>query len=75
MGKEYLGEVYIVAATKDGKTDYWAAAVPQANALAAVRDMVAPGWQLSLTNRRLSQDQVRELEIEPRSVRQLKGES
>ena len=71
MDNEYVGDVYVVAATKDGATEYWAAAVPQANALAEVGKS-APGWQLTLTNRRLSPDQIAELEMQPDRVQKLK---
>jgi hypothetical protein len=36
MGNTLDGDVYIIAATKDGQTEYWAAATPRQDAVAAV---------------------------------------
>jgi hypothetical protein len=73
MGNEYIGGIYIVAATKDRKTEYWAAAVPEGRAIEAVREQIAPGWSLSLTTKRLTPSTVTELKMRPNSVRQLKA--
>ena len=72
MGNEYAGGIWVVTATKDRKSEYWAAAVPESQAIEAVRQQVAPGWKLALTQQRLSPAQIAELEMRPNSVRKLK---
>jgi len=72
MGNEYAGGVWVVTATKDRESEYWAAAVPEGQAIEAVRQQVAPGWKLALTQRRLTPAQVVELKMRPNSVRKLK---
>lgn len=72
MGNERAGGIHVVEATKEGKTEYWAAAVPESQALDAVRQQVAPGWKLSLTQRRLTTAHVAGLKLRPGGVRQLK---
>jgi len=71
MGNERAGGIYIVMAAKDGKVEYWAAAVPQFRALEAVRHQIAPGWRLILTQHRLRPALVAELNMRPNSVRRL----
>jgi len=72
MGSDYAGGIFLVTATKDGKTEYWAAATPSAYAVDAVRAQIAPGWKLALTGIRLTTTQVAELNMRPDSVRKLK---
>ena len=72
MGIEYAGGIYIIEASKGGKTEYWAAAVPRDQALKAVQSVVVPGSKLTLTNRRLTPAKIAELKMRPNSVRQLK---
>jgi len=72
MGNEYAGAVYVIAATKDGATEYWAAATPRDQAIKAVQEQLAPGWSASMTDRRLDTAQVAELEMRLNSVRKLK---
>ena len=36
MGNTLIGGIYVVVATKDGKTEYWAAATPRDEAAATV---------------------------------------
>jgi hypothetical protein len=70
MGNEYAGGIYVIAATKDGRTEY--CAVLENRAIEAVRDQIGPGWKLSLTTKRLTAAQVAELKMRTNSVRQLK---
>lgn len=72
MGSEYAGGIQIVTATKDGRTEYWAAAVPEARAIEAVRDQAPLGWTFTLTAKRLTPATVVELKMRPNSVRKLK---
>ena len=71
MGDEQAGGVHVVAATRDGRTEYWAAATIRAEAVDAVRQQIAPGWTLALTERRLTPEKVAELKMRPNSVRLL----
>jgi hypothetical protein len=43
MAKIVIQGIPVVAATKGGKTEYWAAAIPRFDAEAAVRAQL-PGW-------------------------------
>lgn len=72
MGNEYAGGIHVVAAKKDEKTEYWAAAFPESRVLEEVGMLVAPGWHLTLTGKRLSTQKAVELKMRPYSVRQLK---
>ena len=44
--------IYVVATSKGNMTVYWAAATPQADAVAAVEQRLPPGWTAILTDRR-----------------------
>ena len=70
MSNTYAGVVYIVTAMKDGETEYWVAANPRDQALAAVREHLAPGWTPSLTDQRLPPEMV--VEMHANRVRKLK---
>jgi hypothetical protein len=72
VSNTYAGVVYIVTAMKDGETEYWVAANPRDQALAAVREHLAPGWTPSLTDQRLPPEMVAQLEMHANSVRKLK---
>jgi hypothetical protein len=37
MGNAFAGRIYVVAATKDGQTEFWAAATPRKTAAAEVQ--------------------------------------
>jgi hypothetical protein len=54
MANTYAGGIYVVAATKDGETEYWAAATPRAKAAFAVKEMLPPGWACTVTDRHLT---------------------
>jgi len=69
MGTERA--IYIVMAAKNGKVEYWAAAVHQSQATQAVRRQIAPGWRLILTQHRLRPRLAEELGMRANSVRQL----
>ena len=65
MGDEYAGGIYVVAATKGALTEYWAAAVPRAEAVEAVRQQAPPDRLLYLTEYHLTLRQVIELRDRP----------
>jgi hypothetical protein len=71
MGKEYLGAVYVVAASKEGKTEYWVAATPLKEAVVAVQLVLGPTWKVALTDRRLTLSQRAELNLRLDDVRRL----
>jgi hypothetical protein len=71
MGITLAGGVQIVAASKDGKTVYWAAAVPRERAVEAVRQMLAPGWTATLTDHHITPASVATLKLLPNGVREL----
>jgi hypothetical protein len=72
MGNEYAGGIYVIQATKDGRIEYWAAAVPRDKAIEAVSEQMAPGWKLVLTERRLTPGKIAALRMRANSVRLLK---
>ena len=69
MGKGYAGAIYVVAASKDGKTEYWVAATNPKEATVAVQLVLGPSWKVKLTNRRLTPTQLAELSLRPDDVR------
>jgi hypothetical protein len=71
MGRAYAGAIYVVAASKDGKTEYWVAATSPKHATAAVQLAIGPAWKVRLTNRRLTPTQLAELRLRPDDVRRL----
>jgi hypothetical protein len=71
MGKHYAGGIYVLAASKDGKTDYWVAATKPKEATVAVQLALGPAWKVRLTDRRLTPNQVAELQLRPDEVRRL----
>jgi hypothetical protein len=71
MALEYAGGIYVVAATKDGKTEYWAAATPREHAVDEVRKALDPGWNASFTERRIAKETMRDLNMQRLSVRKL----
>jgi hypothetical protein len=62
------GGIYVLAAVKDGQTEYWAAATIRAEAVAAVRREVPPGTDVFLTDRRLTPQKIKALKLRPNAV-------
>jgi hypothetical protein len=73
MGHDYAADIYVVAATKDGAVEYWAAAMPRWEAEMLIEQLLAPGWMVALTDRRLTTGQVAALNLLPGGARQLKA--
>jgi len=71
MNNTYAGGIYVVAATKDGITEYWAAATPREEAAATVGSQLGPGWKLILTDERLTPEAVAELKMRANCIRKL----
>jgi hypothetical protein len=69
MRRRLTGGIYIVQAMKDGVTEYWAAAT--LNAVAAVEKELGPGWIVTLTDCRLTNQRLSILKMFPNAVRKL----
>jgi hypothetical protein len=63
--------VYVVSATKNGRSEFWAAATPRDSAAEHVRRSLPPGWKAILTGWRLGPERTAELEMRPNTVRKL----
>jgi hypothetical protein len=72
MRNGFARAVYIVIATKDGQTEFWAAATARNRAAAAVQAL-APGWRVTFPGWRLGPTKAAELKMPPGSVRKLIG--
>lgn len=72
MGKGYAGAIYVVAASKNEKTEYWVAATNPKEATVAVQLVLGPAWKVRLTNRRLTRHQLAELNLRADDVRRLR---
>jgi hypothetical protein len=73
MRRAFARGVHVVEATKDGVTEYWAAATHRCDAVAAVSSQVDPDWSLVLTECRLTRGQFAELKMPHNSVRKLEA--
>jgi len=71
MNTIFADVVYVVSATKDGQSEFWAAATPCRVAAAQVQRSLPPGWKATLTSWRLSSGRAAELEMRPNTVRKL----
>jgi hypothetical protein len=71
MEREYAGGIHVIAATKDGKTEYWAAATRREHAVDEVRKALPPGWNATFTERRISVETARQLKMQRMSVSKL----
>jgi hypothetical protein len=64
MGNERIGGNYVVAATKDGRTELWAAATLRDEALALVQRFLPPGWKAAaIRDRRLTLKEAEALKL------------
>jgi hypothetical protein len=64
--------IYVVAATKDNKTEFWAAATGRSAALATVQRLLAPGWTATtIMDWRLPSERVVALKLPANGVRKL----
>jgi hypothetical protein len=61
-------DVYIVAASKNGRTELWAAATPRQRAAAAVQRLLPPGWRVTPLGWRLSPTKAAALKMSSNSV-------
>jgi hypothetical protein len=75
MRNRFARTVYIVAATKYSRTEFWAVATARHEATSAVQRVLPPGWQIIFLGWRLSPTKAAELKMSPNSVRKLVGNS
>ena len=71
MSKGLARAVYIVIATKDGQTEFWAASTPRHRAAAAVQRLLPPGWRVTFLGWRLSPTKAAALKMSSDNVRKL----
>jgi hypothetical protein len=71
MGSVLVGGIYVVQASRDGKTEYWAAATIRGKAAAAVEKELGEGWTVTLTDRRLTGQRLSKLRLRPNGVQKL----
>ena len=71
MGNVLVGGLYVVQATKHGKTEYWAVATIRDKAVAAVEKELDDGWTVTLTDRRLTGQRLSKLRLRPSGVQKL----
>jgi hypothetical protein len=72
MWNTMIGGVHIVAASKGGKVEYWAAATSRENAATLVQKLVPSGWKAVLTDRRITPEHARALKLLPDGAEKLK---
>ncbi len=72
MGNAFAGRIYVVAATKDGQTAFWAAATPRKTAAAEVQQLLPLGWTAVPTGWLLTPEKAAELNMRANSVRKIK---
>jgi hypothetical protein len=71
MNITFADLVYVVSATKNDQSEFWAAATPRRVAAAQVQRSLSPGWKATLTSWRLNRERAAELEMRPDTVRRL----
>jgi len=71
MRKGSARAVYIVTATKDGRTEFWAAATPRHHAAAAVKRALPGGWRVMFLGWRLCPTRATALKMSSNGVRKL----
>jgi hypothetical protein len=66
--------IWVVAAANANarEVEYWAVAIPREVAASTVQKMVAPGWKVILTERRILREQAAALNLRPGEVCRLK---
>ena len=71
MPNGFARAVYVVIATKDGQTEFWAAATPRHRAAAAVQRHLPPGWRVTFLGWRLSPTKAAALKMASGNVQKL----
>lgn len=73
MQNGFARVIYVVAATKNGRTEFWAAATVRYLAASAVQRALPPGWRILFLGWRLSPAKAAALKMSSDSVRKLVG--
>jgi hypothetical protein len=73
MGNGPARAVYIVIATKNGQTEFWAAATSRHRAAVTVRRVLPSDWRVTFLGWRLSATKAAALKMSSDSVRKLVG--
>jgi len=71
MRKGFARAVYIVTATKNGRTEFWAAATTRHRAADTVRRLLPPGWRVAFFGWQLSRTKAAALKMSSNSARKL----
>jgi len=71
MGSGYADTVYVVIASKDGRSEFWAAATPRHKAATEVQQFLPRGWIANFTGWRLPPQKSTGLRMLANSVRKL----
>jgi hypothetical protein len=64
--------IRVVAVANAGEVEYWAVATPPEAAASTVRQLLAPGQKVALTERRVLREQAAALNLRPGDVCKLK---
>jgi hypothetical protein len=72
MDDMFEHEIYVVIASGNGKSEFWAAATTRERALAEVRQHWPLGWIVALTEHYLTPHEATALGIRPNGVRKLR---
>jgi hypothetical protein len=73
MGNGYADTIYVVIASKDEQTEFWAAATPRHKAATEVQQFLPHGWIANFTGWRFSAEKSTDLKMPANSVRKLKS--
>ena len=71
MSSEIAEEIYVVAATKDGQTEFWAVALPFEEVLDAMAQATGPGWKYVVTTEWLTIERAAALGLPFNTVRRI----
>lgn len=71
MKTVFANIIYVVSASKDGRSEFWAAATPRRLAAAQVQQLLPSGWTAVLTGWRLNPEKAAELKMRGNTVRKL----
>ena len=71
MNRSIAEVVYVVSATKNGQSEFWAAATRRDSAAELVQGLLPPGWAAKLTGWRLGAERIAELQMAPNTVRRI----
>ena len=65
MKTRFVEVIYVVNATKDDQSEFWATAAPRRAAAVQVQQLLPPGWTATLMGWRLGRVRAAELKMPP----------